>query len=80
MLGFLPLYIITIVKSPDTWDRLLGISLLSVKVVVIMIIVASYYETAYILDIAIACTLLNFVFIIFSSHFLRERKKGGGKT
>ena len=80
MLGFLTLYIVVVIKSPNIWDRLLGMSLLSMKVVIIIIIAASYYETAYILDIAIASTLLSFGFIIFSAHFLRERKKKGGEA
>jgi len=80
MLVFLTLYIVIVLKSPNIWDRLFGINLLSMKVVIIIIIAASYYETAYILDIAIASTLLSFVCIIFSAHFLKERKKRGKRA
>jgi len=80
MLVFLSLYIVMVVKSSDIWNRLFGINLLAIKVVIIIIIIASYYKTAYILDIAIASTLLSFVCIIFSAHFLGERKKRGKRA
>ena len=80
MLVFLSLYIVMVVKSPNIWDRFLGMSLISTKIVIVIIIAASYYETAYLLDIAIAGTLLGFISIIFSAHFLMERKKKGKRT
>jgi len=80
MLVFLSLYVVMIVKSPNIWDRFLGMGLISTKALIIIIIAASYYETAYMLDIAIACSLLGFVCIIFSANFLMERKKRGKRT
>jgi len=80
MLIFLSLYILMVVKSSNIWDKFLGMSLISVKVIIIMIIAASYYKATYILDIAIAGVLLGFICIIFSAHFLMERKKRGKRT
>jgi len=77
MLIFLSLYVLMVVKSSNIWDRFLGMSLISVKVTIIMIIAASYYETSFILDIAIAGVLLGFICIIFSANFLMERKRKG---
>jgi len=80
MLGFLSLYIIKVVRGPNIWDRFLGMSLISTKIVIIIIIFASFYETSYILDLAIASVLLGFICIIFTAHFLMDRIRRGKKT
>ena len=77
MLLFLSLYIVRIVKGPSVWDRLLGLNLISTKIVIIIIIFASFHETSYLLDFAIVCVLLGFIGTIFISRFLLGRVKGG---
>ena len=77
MLLFLLLYIVRIVKGPSIWDRLLGMNLISTKIVIIIIIFASFQDTAYLLDFAIVYVLLGFIGTIFISRFLLGRVKGG---
>ena len=77
MLIFLSLYIVRIVRGPSVWDRLLGLNLISTKVVIIIIIYASINDTAYLLDFAIAYVLLGFIGIIFTARFLLGRLRGG---
>ena len=79
MLAFLSLYIVRIIKGPSIWDRLLGLNLISTKVVIIIIIFASLDETAYLLDFAIAYALLGFIGIMFTARFLLGRIMGGKK-
>ena len=77
MFVFLSLYIVRIVKGPSIWDRLLGLNLMSTKIVIIIIIFASLNETAYLLDFAIVYALLGFIGIFFTARFLLGRTKGG---
>ena len=77
MLVFLSLYIVRIIKGPSIWDRLLGFNLISTKIVIMIILLASLYETGFLLDFAIAYALLGFICIMFTARFLLWRAKGG---
>ena len=77
MLIFLVLYMVKLVKGPAIWDRFLALNLISTKMVIIIIVFASMYDTAYLLDLAIISTLLWFICIIFTALFLKDRKTGG---
>jgi len=76
MLVFLSLYIIRIAKGPSIWDRLLALNLVSTKIVVIIILYASFHENAYLLDFAFVYVLLGFIGIVFITRFLLGRIKG----
>jgi len=65
------------VRGPSIWDRLLGMNLVSTKIVIIIIIYASINETAYLLDFAITYALLGFIGIILTARFLLGRVRGG---
>ena len=76
MLIFLFLYLLRVLIGPSVWDRLLGMNLISVKIVMIIVVFASVSETAYILDFAIIYTLFGFIGVIFTALFIHERTKG----
>jgi len=73
LLFFVAVYIVRAVRGPSVWDRLLAMSLISVKLVLVVCLFASESETAYLLDFAIVCVLLGFISIIFTALFLFER-------
>jgi len=75
MLAFLVLYMVRVVRGPDIWDRFLGLSLISVKIVIITILYASIRDTAFFLDIAIVYNLLWFICIIFTALFLLDSRR-----
>jgi len=77
MLVLLVLYSIRVIIGPSIWDRLLGLNLISTKVVVIIILFASLTETAYLLDFAIVYILLGFISVFFTARFLLGRINGG---
>ena len=79
MLGYLFLYLIRVVLGPSIWDRLLGMSLISTKIIMIIIVFASVNELAYILDFAVIYTLFGFIGVIFTALFLLEKTKGRRK-
>ena len=76
MFVFLSLYIIRIIRGPSIWDRLLGLNLISTKIIIIIILYASINETAYFLDFAIAYALLGFIGAMFTARFLLGRIRG----
>ena len=87
MFVFLSLYIIRTVRGPSIWDRLLGLNLISSKIIIVIVVFASfhdtsyyntaYFNTTYLLDFAIVCALLGFIGVIFITRFLLGRIKGG---
>lgn len=82
MTGFLLLCIFRLVKGPSVWDRLFGVNLVSTKIIIIIIALASLFERTFLLDLAIVCALMGFIGVIFIAQFLLDRgkkHKDGGK-
>ena len=75
MLAYLVLYMVIVAVGPSPWDRLLGLNLIATKTVVIIIVFASVYDTAFLLDFAIVYALFGFIGTIFVALFLSEREK-----
>ena len=73
MLGCLGLYLIRVFIGPSAWDRLLAMNLISVKVLIVLILLATIEESTFFLDVAIVCILLGFIGTIFISQFIREK-------
>jgi len=75
MVAFVLIYIWRVIKGPSIWDRLLAMSILSTKIIVIIILFAMVNETAYLLDFAIIYALFGFIGTIFIALFLSERSQ-----
>jgi len=75
MLVFLALYIVLILRGPSIWDRLLGMSLVSAKVILFILIYASLNETSFLLDYAILYALAGFVGMFFIILFLSNKRR-----
>ncbi|MCL2579414.1 MAG: monovalent cation/H+ antiporter complex subunit F [Oscillospiraceae bacterium] len=78
MIGFMTAYAIRAIMGPSIWDRLLGMNLVSTKIIIIIAVYASIQERAYFLDFAMIYALSGFIGIIFIAFFL-ERQRGGKK-
>jgi len=76
MLVLLALYLVRAVIGPSVWDRLLGLSLISTKIIVIIIVVASIYDKPFLLDFAIIYALSGFIGTIFIALFLSKQRLG----
>jgi len=76
---FLFLYMAIVIKGPSIWDRLLGMNLISIKIIVIIVLFASFSEAAILLDFAIIFALSGFVGTIFIALFFQERTTGEKK-
>jgi len=83
MLGLLVPYGIRVAIGPSVWDRLLGMNLISLKIIVIIILYASISGMTFLLDFAIIYALSGFIGTIFIALFLSERNirksRGEGK-
>jgi len=76
MMAFMLLFVIKTVKGPTIWDRLLGMSLISVKVIILIIAFASLFDLSYLLDYAIIYSLFGFISVIFITFFILDRTRG----
>lgn len=68
-------HLFRIVRGPSIWDRILGLNLFSVHMIIALVIYALMTQLDYIIDLAIVYTLLSFIGIIFISRFIQ--RKGG---
>ena len=75
MIAFLALSFIRLIKGPSIWDRLLGMNVVATKIIVIIIIYASMFDTAFLLDFAIIYALSGFIGTIYIALFFAERKR-----
>jgi len=75
MIGFLFLCFIRLLKGPSIWDRLLGMNIVATKIVILIIIYASIYDTAFLLDFAIIYALSGFIGTIYIALFFADRKR-----
>jgi len=76
MLALLALYMMRAARGPAIWDRLLGLNLISTKIIILIIVVASIYDSSFLLDFAIIYALSGFIGAIFLALFLSEHKWG----
>jgi multicomponent Na+:H+ antiporter subunit F len=70
------LILIRVVRGPTVWDRLMGMNLVTTKVITIIILFAYLSDTTYLLDFAIVYALMGFISTIFIARFLSERRLG----
>ena len=75
VLAYMFLFIIRTAQGPTVWDRLLGMSLISVKVIIIIVAYASMNDLAYLLDYAIIYSLFGFISLIFITFFILDRTR-----
>jgi len=76
LLTLMFLYVFRTVRGPTVWDRLLGLSLISVKVIIMIVAIASFYDRAYLLDYAMLYALFGFISVIFITYFILDRTRG----
>lgn len=65
--------LVRIVAGPTVWDRLLGMSLISSKIIVAIVVFAVILERSFLMDIAIIYSLLGFISSVLIARFI-ERK------
>lgn len=70
---FCVLTLIRIIKGPSIWDRMLGLNLLTAKIIMMMIIYADLENTSLVLDTALFYALLSFIGILFIAFYVQKK-------
>jgi multicomponent Na+:H+ antiporter subunit F len=60
-------------RGPTIWDRLLGLNLISSKLILCIILFAVLSDLPYLIDIAIVYALIGFIGVVFIALFIRQR-------
>lgn len=66
--------VLRILVGPTVWDRLLGLGLISSKIVVAIAVFAYALQRTFLLDIAIIYSLLGFIASVLIARFIEERR------
>jgi len=69
------IFSISIIISQNKWKRLLAYSLVSAKIIMIIVVYAMLTETTFFLDVAIIYALLSYIGVIVLANYMLE----GGK-
>jgi len=67
------MYLIKIIEGPSIWNRLLGMNLITTKIILMIVVFASMHSTAYFLDFAIIYAICGFIGTIFLANFMSDR-------
>ncbi len=64
---------IRVIIGPSLWDRLLGLNLVTSKLLMLIILVAFVKNQTFVLDLALVYALLSFMGIIFFSIYVQRK-------
>lgn len=64
---------VRIVIGPTVWDRLLGMGLISSKIIVAIVVFAHMLQRSFLLDVAIIYSLLGFISSVLVARFIERR-------
>lgn len=62
-----------VIRSKNKWKRLLGVSMVSSKIQMIIIVYALIFERTYFLDIALVYVILGYIGVNVLAEFMVER-------
>lgn len=62
-----------VLKGPSIWDRLLGLNLVTAKIIMMMILLAVVQKTSMILDTALLYALLSFIGVLFIAFYVQRK-------
>ncbi len=62
-----------IIIGPTVWDRLLGMNLVTTKIVMSIAVLAVLVERSFLIDIAIVYSLLGFIASVLIARFIENK-------
>lgn len=65
--------IVRVLLGPTIWDRLLGLNLISSKIMMIMVLYALILDKSYLLDIALVYGFFGYIGIALLARFVEKR-------
>ena len=70
---FMMLMLLLIWRGPTIWDRLLGMNMISSKLILCIVLFSVFSDLSYLIDIAIVYALIGFIGTVFIALFIRQR-------
>lgn len=67
------LILLRALRGPSVWDRLMAFNLFSALMIMMILLIAVIEDLNYLVDIAIAYSLLGFISIIFIARFVSRK-------
>ena len=64
---------VRVARGITIWDRLMGLNMISAKILMAIVILALITQKSYYLDIAIAYAVLGFIGTILIARFVKKR-------
>ena len=74
LIGLTSLSVLRLLIGPTIWDRLLGLNLITSKIIMLLVILAFVLNKTYIIDFAMIYALLGFIGVMFIA--INVQKKG----
>ncbi|HSN65791.1 MAG TPA: monovalent cation/H+ antiporter complex subunit F [Fusibacter sp.] len=75
LIALTSLSLIRVIIGPTIWDRLLGLNLITSKIIMFLVVLAYVIDKTYILDFAIIYALLGFIGIMFIAINVQRKGK-----
>lgn len=75
LIALTSLSLIRVIIGPTIWDRLLGLNLITSKIIMFLVVLAYVVDKTYILDFAIIYALLGFIGIMFIAINVQRKGK-----
>ncbi|QSX08998.1 pH regulation protein F [Alkalibacter rhizosphaerae] len=69
------LVLIRVIMGPTIWDRLLGLNMITAKIIISIIVLAVLTERSYLLDIALVYSVLGFIGTVLIARFVERKGK-----
>ncbi|GAB6089338.1 monovalent cation/H+ antiporter complex subunit F [Spirochaeta dissipatitropha] len=76
LLGLIILLVVSLVRiiiGPTIWDRLLGMNLVTTKIVMAIAVLAVLMNRSFLIDVAIVYSLLGFIASILIARFIEKK-------
>ncbi|MFZ7131753.1 MAG: monovalent cation/H+ antiporter complex subunit F [Eubacteriales bacterium] len=70
---FIMLVVVRVILGPTIWDRLLGLNMISSKIIMLIVILAAWHDKSFYLDIALAYAFLGFIGTVLIARFIERR-------
>ena len=70
---FMMLMLLLIWRGPTIWDRLLGMNMISSKLILCILLFSVLTDLSYLIDIAMVYALIGFIGTVFIALFIRQR-------
>jgi len=80
MFAIVAVYTVRTLLGPSSWDRLMGMNLITTKVIMIIFVYAAANNNTHFLDVGLVFALFGFIGTTFVALFLAKYKLGKFKS